>query len=181
MSESKVLWVARESVIHGSGLFANKDIKKGKRVIEYVGEKITKEESYRRADRQLKKSNKSDDGAVYIFEIDEEHDIDGNVDWNPARLINHSCDPNCEASDDEGRIWIESIRKIKQGEELSYNYGYDLEHFEDHPCRCGSPKCVGYIVKPDAWKKLEKALKKKAKQAAKSAKKSQKKKKTKKQ
>lgn len=161
MPESKVLWIARESPIHGSGLFANKDIKKGQRIIEYVGEKITKEESYRRADKQLKKSNKSDDGAVYIFEIDDEHDIDGNVDWNPARLINHSCDPNCEAFDEDGRIWIESICNIKKGEELCYNYGYDLEHFEDHPCLCGSSNCVGYIVKREEWKKLKKLLKKK--------------------
>ncbi|MEM1158671.1 MAG: SET domain-containing protein-lysine N-methyltransferase [Verrucomicrobiota bacterium] len=162
MTTPKVLWIACESEIHGSGLFATKDLKKGQRIIEYVGEKISKEESYRRADKQLKKSNKSDDGAVYIFEIDEDHDIDGNVEWNPARLINHSCDPNCEASDEDGRIWIESVRKIKKGEELSYNYGYDLEHFEDHPCRCGSRNCVGYIVKPEEWKQLKKALKRKS-------------------
>lgn len=159
---SKVLWVATESPIHGSGLFANKDIKKGQRIIEYVGEKISKEESYRRADRQLAKSNKSDDGAVYIFEIDDDHDIDGNVEWNPARLMNHSCAPNCEASDEDGRIWIESTRKIKKGEELCYNYGYDLEHFEDHPCCCGARNCVGYIVKEEEWDNLRKALKKKA-------------------
>ncbi len=172
MTTSKVLWIARDSVIHGAGLFAAKDIKKGQRIIEYVGEKITKEESYRRADRQLKKSNKSDDGAVYIFEIDDEHDIDGNVEWNPARLINHSCDPNCEASDDDGRIWIESTRKIKQGEELCYNYGYDLEHFEEHPCLCRSDNCVGYIVKREEWKKLRKALKKQSSKKKKKSKKS---------
>jgi hypothetical protein len=163
MSSSKKLWKSRESIIHGSGLFARTDIKKGTRIIEYVGEKITKKESSKRADRQLKKSSKSDDGSVYIFEIDEKHDIDGNVDWNPARLINHSCDPNCEALDEDGRIWIESLCKIKKGAELSYNYGYDIEHFEDHPCRCGSKNCVGYIVKKDEWKKLKKLLKKQKK------------------
>jgi len=163
MKKIKTLWKSRKSSIHGSGLFARTDIKKGTRIIEYVGEKITKKESYKRADQQLKKSSKSNDGAVYIFEIDDKHDIDGNVDWNPARLINHSCQPNCEATDEDGRIWIESIRKIKKGDELSYNYGYDLEHFEDHPCRCGTKNCVGYIVKPDEWKNLKKALKKKDK------------------
>ncbi len=153
------LWEERSSGIHGRGIFAATKIKKGTRIIEYVGEKITKKESERRAERQIKRNRKdAGEGAVYIFEINSRYDIDGNVDWNPARFINHSCDPNCETLNDNGRIWIESIRKIKPGEELTYNYGYDVENYADHPCRCGARNCVGYIVSKTQWKKLAKLL-----------------------
>lgn len=171
------LWIARQSKIHGSGIFARKKIRKGTRIIEYVGERISKDEAQRRARKQLKRSEKSDDGAVYIFEINDEFDIDGNVDWNPARLINHSCDPNCETEQEGERIWIEAIRTIQKGEELTYNYGYDVDHYDEHPCLCGSENCVGYIVREDHWKKLKKRLK--AQKKAKKAKKKKRKKKKK--
>jgi len=78
----------------------------------------------------------------YIFTLDDEHDLDGNVPWNPARLLNHSCAPNCEAELDEGRIWIIALRDIRAGEELTFNYGYDLENYREHPCRCGRQRNV---------------------------------------
>jgi SET domain-containing protein len=160
-SARDVLWEERSSGIHGRGIFAAAKIKKGARIIEYVGEKITKKEAVRRAARQITRNRKNvEEGAVYIFEINSRYDIDGNVDWNPARFINHSCDPNCETLNDNGHIWIEAIRKIKPGEELTYNYGYDVENYQDHPCRCGSKKCVGYIVRKSQWKKLAKQIKK---------------------
>lgn len=156
-NDADPLWEERSSGIHGRGIFAAADIKKGIRIIEYVGEKISKKESERRAEKQIKRSRKNaDEGAVYIFEINSRYDIDGNVDWNPARFINHSCDPNCETLNDNGHIWIESTRTIKAGEELTYNYGYDVENYADHPCRCGSKNCVGYIVNRKQWKKLAK-------------------------
>jgi len=126
----------RHSPIHGTGAFAQANIPAGSRVIEYVGEKITKAESLRRCEQNNQ----------YIFTLDDEFDLDGNVPWNPARFINHSCAPNCEAELDGERIWILALRDIKAGEELTFNYGYDLEDYRDHPCCCGAPECVGYIV-----------------------------------
>ena len=128
--------VFHSSPIHGTGGFARVDIPAGTRVIEYVGEIISKQESLERCER----SNE------YIFAIDEERDLDGNVEWNPARFLNHSCEPNCEAQFVEGRIWVVAIRDVGAGEELTFNYSYDLEDYREHPCRCGAKTCVGYIV-----------------------------------
>jgi len=151
--------VVRDSRIHGKGVFASRDISKGTKIIEYVGEKITKKEAEKRADAQIELSMGNENvGAVYIFELDDNYDIDGGVEWNTARLINHSCSPNCETEDDEGRIWILALRNIKKGEELSYNYGYDIDDYEEHPCKCGAQKCVGYILNEKYWGKLRKKL-----------------------
>ena len=126
----------RQSAIHGVGGFAKADIATGTRVIEYIGERITKAESLRRCE-----SNNE-----YIFSLGDTHDLNGNVPWNPARFLNHSCDPNCEAEPDGGRVWIVARRDIRAGEEITFNYGYDLEDYRDHPCRCGATECVGYMV-----------------------------------
>ena len=131
------LWEIQKSPIHGTGLFAVTDIPPGRRLIEYVGRRVSKAESL----VLCEKAN------PYVFYLNTKWDLDGNVDWNPARFINHSCDPNCEAEQDEDdRIWIHSCRPIRAGEELTYNYGYDLDDYRQFPCSCGSPKCVGYIV-----------------------------------
>lgn len=149
--------VIKESKIHNKGVFAKKDIPKGTKIIEYIGEKITKSESQKRAEKQFKKSkNHTVDGGVYIFELNRKYDIDGKVPWNPAQYINHSCSPNCEVEIIKGKIWITSLRKIKKDEELSYNYGYDLDEYKEHPCVCGSKNCVGYIVAEEHWKKIKK-------------------------
>jgi hypothetical protein len=147
------------SRIHNKGVFAKKAIPRGTRIIEYVGERVSKKEATRRADVQLQKSD-SQNGAVYIFEINKRYDLDGNVPYNTARFINHSCDPNCETENDEGRIWVLAHRDIEKGEELTYNYGYDADNFRDHPCRCGSAQCVGYIVDERQWPKLRRFLQK---------------------
>jgi hypothetical protein len=118
------------------GGFARNDTPAETRVIEYLGEKITKQESLARCERNNE----------YIFALDEERDLDGNVSWNPARFLNHSCAPNCEARLEEGRIWVVAIREVRAGEELTFNYGYDLESYREHPCSCGANGCVGYIV-----------------------------------
>jgi SET domain-containing protein len=124
------------SLIHGTGGFARTSISKGSRVIEYVGERIDKRESLRRCEQN----------NVYIFSLGPEIDLDGDVTWNPARFLNHSCAPNCDAALQEGRLWIVANRDIPQGEEITFNYGFDLESYRDYPCQCGSPSCVGYIV-----------------------------------
>ena len=156
------LWFKKKSSLHGSGLFALTDIKKGEHVIEYIGDKITKKEGDKRADKQIKKAQKNkSNGMVYIFELNKRYDIDGGVVKNYARFINHSCDPNCEVEIIDNHIWISSIKKIKKGAELLYNYGYPFDSdFEDHICKCRSKKCVGYILSDDDWSKLKKAIKK---------------------
>lgn len=157
----------RNSPIHGRGLFATRDIPEGMRIIEYVGEKITKAESNRRGWAQFERAQQTGEAGVYLFTLNKRHDIDGDVPWNAARLINHSCDPNCESQIIRGRIWIIALREIRKGEELFFNYGFDLECYEDHPCGCGSRRCVGYIAGEEYWKELGKILKKKEKLAAK--------------
>lgn len=130
------LYEVRPSRIHGMGVFARADIAKETRILEYVGERISKEESLRR--RQ--------GGNFFVFIVTDQFDIDGAVDWNPARFINHSCAPNCEARMEDERIWIIALRDIKAGEELGFNYGYDLQDYEDHPCSCGAANCLGFMV-----------------------------------
>ena len=158
------LWFKKKSGVHGSGLFAFQNIKKGLKIIEYVGDKVTKKEGDRRADIQLNKAKRNiNNGMVYIFELNKRYDIDGSVKYNYARLINHSCSPNCEVEIDNNEIWILAIKKIKKNAELSYNYGYAYdEDYVDHICKCGSSKCVGYILDEDHWPKLKKAKKKKS-------------------
>ena len=137
VSETELV-VFRRSAIHGTGGFARRSIPAGTTVIEYVGEKITKAESLVRCEANNE----------YIFTLDDDFDLDGNVPWNLARFLNHSCAPNCEAELEAGRILIIATRDIVAGEELTFNYGYDLADYRDHPCRCGSAECVGFIV---AW------------------------------
>ena len=136
----------RRSQIHGTGGYARANITKGTKLIEYVGRKITKAES----EIQCEGDN------VFIFTLDDEFDLDGNVGWNPARFINHSCAANCEAEWDEDRLWIVALRNIQPGEELSFNYGYDLEDYRDHPCLCGTTACVGYIVAEEYFEHVRK-------------------------
>lgn len=138
----------RQSIIHGTGAYARSAIASGTRLIEYVGERISKEESSRRCDADNE----------YIFTLDEQWDLDGKVAWNPARFINHSCAPNCEAEWDEGRIFIQALRDIQPGEELTFNYGYDLEDFQEHRCRCGAAACFGYILAEEYWDEARRQL-----------------------
>lgn len=157
------------SRIHNRGLFAAKRIPQDAYVIQYLGERIGKKESNRRGLAQHDRSLAGDVGSVYIFELDEKRDIDGNYEWNIARLANHSCSPNCEAQNVDGEIWLVALRDVAKGEEITFDYGYALEHWEDHPCRCGSPDCAGYIVRTEDRLKLAARLRKLAKKKARSA------------
>lgn len=110
----------------GLGLFAATDIAKGDEIIEYVGERI-------KADTRDNK---------YIFNVNKKVDIDGSPRWNTARYINHSCRPNAEAVNRGGRIFIEAIKKIKAGDEITYHYGkeyFTSDYIQKHGCKC--PKC----------------------------------------
>lgn len=153
-------WVRlRRSGIHGKGLFARKAIPEGTRILEYVGEKITKGESQRRALAQLEYSaGKKSVGAVYIFQLNKRHDIDGNFPGNLAKHANHSCDPNCETQIIRGKIWMIALRDIAEGEELVYNYGFDMECWDEHPCRCGTSRCMGFIVAEEYWPELRRKM-----------------------
>ncbi len=148
----------RGSPIHGSGVCATRAISKGERIIEYIGELVRKKEGERRVWRQIEKAKQDGGAGVYIFTLNKKWDIDGDVPWNTARLINHSCDPNCEAWIEGRRIFIYALRDIAEGEELTFDYGFDIDCHEDHPCRCGSEKCVGYIVSQDQGPELRKRL-----------------------
>ncbi len=140
------LIIFKRSLIHGTGGFAKVDLQRGKCVIEYVGEKIDKSESLRRCEQNNE----------YIFALNEHFDMDGNVAWNPARFINHSCAPNCEAELAGDRIWIVAVQNIEEGQEITFNYGFDLEDYNGYPCRCGAPNCVGYIVAEELFEHVRK-------------------------
>ena len=130
------LYEVKPSGIHGLGVFARQNLVKDTRILEYVGERVSKEESLRRRKG----------GNFFVFIVTDQFDIDGAVEWNPARFINHSCVPNCDARMEDEHIWIIARRDIGVGEELTFNYGYDLQDYEDHPCHCGAPGCLGFMV-----------------------------------
>lgn len=148
--------VRRRSPIHGNGVFAACDIPAGTTLIEYRGRLLT----HNQADRAY--GGEIESGHTFLFTLNERYLIDANVGGNDARWINHSCAPNCEAliveSDDgnprRDRVIIDSVRAIRKGEELTYDYGITLE--ERHTprlkkiwaCRCGAPKCSGTMLKP---------------------------------
>lgn len=153
----------RESRVQGKGAFATKKIRKGTRVIEYTGEIISPEEESKRYDDE-----NMDRHHTFLFAIDEKHTIDAGPYGSDAKYINHSCDPNCEAVNDDGRIFIEAIQTIQPGEELNYDYGYEQEtkptkeELALYPCHCGSKNCRGTILKyTPKRKKKSKSSKKK--------------------
>ncbi len=158
----------RESDIHGNGVFATEAIAKGERVVRYKGALRTHaevDEEYGQVD---------EDGHTFLFTLNDEYVIDANQEGNVARWINHSCSPNCEAVLDENekgkrhkdKVYIEAIRDIRPGEELTYNYGITLD--EPHTpalkklwgCRCGCKNCTGTMLQPkEGEKKAEKKKK----------------------
>ena len=145
------LYKIKKSNIDKRGLYASKNIKAGAKIINYVGKLITKKES-----QQNSKFDNNKD--IYLFNINKKYDLDGDFSWNTARLINHSCNPNCEVSGTGLKLWIYAIRDIKKDEELSYDYGFSFDQdFKDYPCNCGSKKCVGYIVRSESRWRIKKA------------------------
>ncbi len=148
------LYKVKKSNIDKRGLCASKDIKSGTKIIEYIGKLITKKE----AQKNSKFDNNKD---IYLFNINEKYDLDGDFKWNTARLINHSCTPNCEVEGEGLKLWISSLREIKKGEELTYDYGFGYdEDYKQFPCKCGSIDCVGYIVRQGSRWRINKKFKK---------------------
>lgn len=145
----------RTSAIAGTGAFATRAIKKGMRIIEYTGERISNAEADRRYDE-----NKMSNHHTFLFTLNRQTVVDAAIGGNESRFINHSCVPNCEAVIEDGRrIYIEALRDIPVGEELVYDYQY--ERMDDHTadderfysCQCGAPGCRGTILAPKKPKK----------------------------
>jgi uncharacterized protein len=139
----------RRSGVHGKGVFAVAEISPGDVVIEYKGEVITWPEALRRHPHDPSQPN-----HTFYFHIDEKHVIDGNVDGNAARWINHACEPNCEADEVDGRVFIKALRPLLPGEELFYDYGlvidqrYTKKLKKEFECRCGTKGCRGTLLAP---------------------------------
>jgi SET domain-containing protein len=153
------LYVVRNSRIHGRGVFAARRIRKGTRILEYSGERISNDEADRRYDDTRMKRH-----HTFLFTLDSKTVIDGAIKTGggDASFINHSCEPNCEAVITDRKIFIHALRTIEPGEELAYDYQYErtgkndaaLEKF--YLCKCGAPTCRGSIMKP-AKKKRSRA------------------------
>ena len=158
----------RRSDVHGLGVFAAKRIPKGTRIIEYVGERVSHDE----ADRRYEEKDASD-SHTFLFIVDSKTVIDAGVDGNDARFFNHSCDPNCESTVEKRRVYIEALRDIESGAELTYDY--QIQREDDDPdnidevfaCRCGFAQCRGTMLWPTERKAKRKKAKKKAGKKAK--------------
>jgi len=141
----------RRSGVHGRGVYAIRKIRKGETIIEYKGQMITWKQAERRHPH-----NPDDPDHTFFFHIDDDHVIDANVGGNAARWINHACDPNCESDIDEEqhRVFIKALRKIRPGEELFYDYGlviderYTKKLKKQFACRCGADDCRGTMLAP---------------------------------
>ena len=137
----------RDSPMQGLGAFATHRIPASTRLIEYAGERITAAEA----------ESKYPDvpGArhhTFLFAIDDGVVVDAGVNGNDARWINHSCDPNCDAVIEDARIWIETLREVRPGEELAYDYALILTERHTpaakrrYPCHCGAGACRGTML-----------------------------------
>ena len=139
----------RRSGVHGRGVFALRDIAAGETIIEYVGEVITWAQAQRRHPH-----DPNDPHHTFFFHLDDRHVIDALHGGNSSRWINHSCDPNCQADERDGRIFIQALRAIRAGEELSYDYGlviderYTARLKAEYPCWCGAAVCRGTLLAP---------------------------------
>ena len=145
------LYKVKKSNIDNKGLYAAKNIKAGRKIINYKGKIITVKET--------EKNKKFDnDKAIYLFNLNSKYDLDGDFEYNTARLINHSCSPNCEVEGKGLKLWIFALRDIKKGEELSYDYGFGYDKdYKQFVCRCGAKNCVGYIVREGSRWRIKKA------------------------
>jgi uncharacterized protein len=135
-----------KSALHGNGLFAQVPIKKGQKIIQYIGKPVSSEESVRITDRRYKSAEAKNRAYAFIYQISKDYCIDGNVPGNLAKYINHSCDPNCESYTYRREVWIRSLRAIRPGEELTFDYGFDPIEGMASPCSCGAKGCIGYVM-----------------------------------
>ena len=170
-------YIVRTSKIHGKGVFAKRPIRKGVQIIEYTGEII----SSKKADKLGSTIDENGHGHTMMFKVDDDRVINGMV-GGPAKYINHSCAPNAEAVQYDDKIFIEALRSIKTGEEITYDYNLQIpgkitkKVKKEYACFCGSPNCRGTQIAPeileeqtkkDEKKRLKKEKKKEKKRAEK--------------
>ncbi len=139
----------RRSGVHGKGVYALQRIPKGEVLIEYVGQRITWKEALRRHPH-----NPQDPHHTFYFHINDREVIDAAYGGNASRWINHACEPNCEADEVDGRVFIKSLRTLEPGEELFYDYGLTIDDRytpalkKQYACHCGSRRCRGTMLSP---------------------------------
>ena len=132
----------RDSAVHGRGVYATRFIPEGTRIIEYTGRRV----SWERA------ADDENDPHTFIFGLDNGEVIDPTIGGNDARWINHCCDPNCEAIEEDDRIFIYATRDVEAGEELFYDYALEIdepvteESKRKFACHCGSANCRGTML-----------------------------------
>ena len=142
-------FVLGTSLLHGRGAFATVPIRRGSRIVEYTGERITHDEADARYDDDAMESH-----HTFLMIVNRKWVLDAAVGGNEARFINHSCDPNSEIVVERGRVFIDALRDIVPGEEITYDYSYEREGGDDeaaetrYPCRCGTAACRGTILAP---------------------------------
>ena len=147
-TDGRLPYQLKKSPIQGRGAFASRVIKRGERIVEYKGERITSKE----ADRRYPLPKEGEHHHTFLFELDDGMVVDASVDGNSARFINHSCNPNSESVVEGDRVFIEAIRTIKPGQEIVYDYNYILDEAHSpankklYPCACGARNCRGTIL-----------------------------------
>jgi SET domain-containing protein len=147
-------YIVKNSPVHGNGVFARRKIPEGTRIIEYKGERINWKEALKR--EQVKTEAAT---HTFLFSLDDGRVIDGGSRGNDARWINHACEPNCEAREEDGRVYIYALRDILRGEELNYNYALILDERHTpavkraYECRCGTANCRKTMLAPKRGKK----------------------------
>lgn len=166
MTKTKLPFEVRDSPLAGKGAFTIRPIRKGERIIEYVGERIPHPVADARYDDESMEEH-----HTFLFTVSSRTVIDASRGGNESRFINHSCEPNCETEIDKGRVYVFALRDIKVGEELAYDYGYERSGDETakderkYRCLCGTKSCRGTIMEPVAEyeKRVRAAKRKKAK------------------
>jgi uncharacterized protein len=165
--KSQPCYTVRNSKIHGRGVFAKRPIRKGTKIIEYTGDIVSDDEA-----EKIGSTAVNGHGHTMLFSLGGDKVINGNV-GGAAKYINHGCTPNSEAVQYEDQVFIEAIRNIKQGEEITYDYHLIVpgkitdKVRKEYACFCGSPECRGTQIDADILKKQAKkdAAKKKKKEA----------------
>jgi SET domain-containing protein len=148
--------IVRSSPLHGAGVYTTGRIKKGQRVLEYTGPRLTKKQC---------EGMYADTEVTYLFGMDDRKTvIDG---FGTAAFVNHSCDPNCETDEIRGHVWIIAIKNIPAGAELTYDYNlYDGEPGEEAPCYCGTKSCRGTMLSEDEIARQKRLLRRKKQRRA---------------